>query len=113
MSRIDVFYGRTDNTPGYKEYSCVVVRTSETSNLRYYDDLYEPYEGCNYQILYEVPMSTLSSLCAKAGVAKPNMVQWIQSPLKDVVLEEWRSQATSDRGGAISNPMFVGFRCGM
>ena len=35
MSRIDVFYGRTDGTPGYKVYSCVVVRTTETEQLRY------------------------------------------------------------------------------
>jgi len=115
MTRIDVFYGRTDNTPGYKEYTCVVVRTAESGNLRYYDDLYEPAQGCNYQILYEVPMSNLPSLCAKAGVNRPNTPQWIRSPLKDLILQEWRSRATSGGGGqhSISNPMFVGFRHGM
>ena len=71
MTRIDVFYGRTDNTRGYKEYSCVVVQTSETGNLQYYDDLYEPRPGCNYRILYEVPMSNLPSLCSRAGVPTP------------------------------------------
>jgi hypothetical protein len=66
MSRIDVFYGRTDGTPGYKEYSCVVVRTTETGQLRYYGDLYEPMAGCNYKVLYEVDMNKLSSLLLKS-----------------------------------------------
>ena len=113
MSRIDVFYGRTDNTPGYKEYSCVVVRTGETGNLKYYGDLYEPAQGCNYEILYELPMSNLPSLCARAGVSKPNGPQWIQSPLKDLVLQKWKSQGTSGGGQSLSGPMFVGFRHGM
>ena len=114
MSRVDVFYGRTDNTPGYKEYSCVVVRTAETGNLRYYGDLYEPAQGCNYEILYELPMSNMSSLCARAGVARPNGPQWIRSPLKDLVLKEWSSQGSSSGGGqSFNGPMFVGFRHGM
>lgn len=113
MSRIDVFYGRTDGTPGYKEYSCVVVRTAETGQLRYYGDLYEPMAGCNYQVLYEVDMNKLHSLCSKAGLEIPNSPQWIRSPLKDLVLEEWRkheSNRNSNRPGGVSNPMFVGVR---
>ena len=92
LSRVDVFYGRTDGTPGYKEYTCVVVRTAETVKLRYHDDLYEPMQGCNYQILYEVPMSNMPSLCAQAGVEKPDCVQWILSPLNEVVIREWHKQ---------------------
>lgn len=104
MSRIDVFYGRTDNTRGYKEYSCVVVQTSETDRLTYYDDLYEPQRGCNYKVLYEVPMSRLGSLCSKAGVETPHSVDWVKSPLKEVVLEEFKKyqeEAKYNRAGRI------------
>mmetsp|Transcript_9113 Transcript_9113/g.20594 ORF Transcript_9113/g.20594 Transcript_9113/m.20594 type:complete len:94 (-) Transcript_9113:481-762(-) len=90
MPRIDVFYGRTDNTRGYKEYTCVIVETSETGPLQYYDDLYEPQPGCHYKVLYEVPMSNLSNLYKKAGVDRVGGVGWIQSPLKEVVLDFWK-----------------------
>lgn len=114
MTRIDVFYGRTDGTPGYKEYTCVVVRTAETGKLRYHGDLYEPAQGCNYEILYEVPMSNLPSLCARAGVQEPDGPQWVRPPLKDIILQEWRSRSSSGvRGHSTSKPMFVGFRHGM
>ena len=53
--RIDVYYGRTDNTTGYKEYSCVVIQTTEHT-IEYYDDVYEPRGGCKYKVLYEVPI---------------------------------------------------------
>ena len=35
-------------------------------------------------------MSTLPSLCSRAGVPTPSGLQWIQGPLKGVVLDEWR-----------------------
>ena len=88
--QIDVFYGRTDGTPGYKEYTCVVVRTTETVSLLYFDDLYEPHEGCDYKILFEVPMDRMKSLCKKAGVNNITIVGWVESPLKEVILEYWK-----------------------
>ena len=93
--------------------SFMVERTTETGQLRYYGDLYEPMAGCNYQVLYEVDMNKLHSLCSKAGLEIPNSPQWIRSPLKDLVLEEWRkheSNRNSNRPGGVSNPMFVGVR---
>jgi hypothetical protein len=90
--RIDVFYGRADGTIGYKEYTAVVVRTTETNKLEYYDDLYEPRSGCDYEILFEVPMSYLPMLCGQAGVDKPNVVGWITSPLKEVILKYWEKK---------------------
>ena len=115
MPRIDVFYGRTDNTTGYKEYTCVVVDTSESGNLQYFGDLYEPRPGCNYKILFEVPMDSLPSLYQKAGVARLNTVGWVKSPLKEVVLEYWRNNKSRSNYdyGYVSNPMFVGIRHGM
>mmetsp|Transcript_31680 Transcript_31680/g.38814 ORF Transcript_31680/g.38814 Transcript_31680/m.38814 type:complete len:107 (-) Transcript_31680:212-532(-) len=91
-ARIDVYYGRTDNTTGYKEYSCVVMQTAETS-IKYYDDIYEPHSGCNYKILCEVPMNELGRLCADAGVAKPCVVGWVPSPLKERVLRYWKEKS--------------------
>ena len=88
--RIDVYYGRTDGTPGYKEYSCVVVRTTETGSLSYFDDLYEPHPGCDYKILFEVPPESLSSLCKKAGVNENSCGGWIKEPLKGVILNYWK-----------------------
>ena len=82
--RIEVFYGRTDGTPGYKEYTCVVVKTTETATLKYSVDLYTPSTGCDYKILFEVPPERLGSLCKKAGVNERifQSIGWIQSVLK-------------------------------
>lgn len=91
--RIDVFYGRTDGTIGYKEYSAVVVKTTETEDLHYFDDLYEPRAGCDYEVLFEVDVDNLPMLCRKAGVDKPNIVGWVESPLKEVVLEHWSDRS--------------------
>ena len=90
--RIDVYYGRTDDTPGYKEYTAVVVKTTETNenNLQYFGDLYEPRPDCDYKILFEVPMSKLPSLCKKARVNENSVGGWIKSPLKEVILEYWK-----------------------
>jgi hypothetical protein len=90
--RIDVFYGRTDNTTGHKEYTCVVVDTSETAKLRYYDDLYEPYLDYKYKILFEVPMGEMKSLETKAGAKMTCVIGWVQSPLKEVVLQYWKDE---------------------
>lgn len=93
--RIDVFYGRTDNTRGYKEFTAVVVSTSETRVLEYYDDLYEP-RGCDYKVLFEVPMNYLPTLCARAEVKEPNGPQWVRSPLKEIILEYWKQQCSNN-----------------
>jgi hypothetical protein len=88
--RIDVFYGRTDNTPGDKEYSCVVVQTSE-SNIKYYGDVYEPYEGCRYKILYEIPMTQLRTL--RLPDDERLNTGWVFSPTKERVLQYWKDHS--------------------
>ena len=97
--RIDVYYGRTDGTIGYKEYSCVVVRTTETASLSYFDDLYEPHPGCDYKILFEVPPERLGSLCQKAGV-KECGGGWIKEPLKGVILNYWKENPNVQSSGS-------------
>lgn len=98
--RIDVYYGRTDGTIGYKEYSCVVVRTTETGSLSYFDDLYEPHPGCDYKILFEVPPERLASLCRKAGVNENSCGGWIKEPLKGVILNYWKENPNAQSNGA-------------
>ena len=80
----------SDSTSGLKEYTCVVVRTAETANLKYHDDLYEPRQGCDYKILFEVPMDRLKSLYRKSGVGNIGIVGWVESPLKEAILEYWK-----------------------
>ena len=88
--RIDVFYGRTDNTTGYKEYSCVVVQTKEKT-IQYYGDVYEPCE-CRYKVLYEVPMHALERLCAQEPATDyPPSRGWVTGALKEKVLHCWKS----------------------
>lgn len=99
-SRIDVFYGRTDNTPGDKEYTCVVVKTSERESLRYNDDLYCPARGCQYKILNELPMSKLADLCNMApAVSVPSLVGFVSFPLKERVLEYCKNNEAASRSG--------------
>ncbi|KAL3800692.1 hypothetical protein ACHAWO_013234 [Cyclotella atomus] len=88
--RIDVFYGRTDGTIGYKQYSAVVVETAEVDELRYFNDLYDPLS--KYEILYEVPPGKMPELCKKAGVPEPNTVGWIKAPLKEVILDYYKTK---------------------
>ena len=90
--QIDVLYGRTDNTTGYKEFSCVVVQTAENT-IEYYDDVYEPRGDCKYQVLYEVPMDQMHTLY-KAGEEKPSR-GFIPSPLKERVLKYWQDHRGS------------------
>lgn len=86
--RIDVYYGRTDNTPGDKEYTCVVVQTSVHGSLQYSDDLYSPARGCQYKILNAVPMSRLQDLCdQEPKVSRPNSDGFVSSPLNERVLD--------------------------
>lgn len=89
MSRIDVFYGRTDNTTGYKEYGCVVVETADDM-IQYYDDVYEPRD-CSYKVLYEVSGRQLQALIEQEPACEPlHIVGWVTSPLKDRVLAAWK-----------------------
>lgn len=88
--RTDVFYGRTDGTIGYKEYSAVVVKTAETDQFRYLDDLYDPHPQCKYTVLFTVPPREMPILCKKVGVKEPDTVGWVKSPLKEVILDYWK-----------------------
>jgi hypothetical protein len=90
--RIDVYYGRTDNTTGYKEYSCVVVQTAEHT-IEYYDDVYDPRGGCKYKVLYEVPMNRMHFLYEE-GEKTPSR-GFVPSPLKERVLKYWKFQRGS------------------
>jgi hypothetical protein len=47
---INVYYGRTDGTPGYKEYGAVIVRVRiDVPDINYYEDIYEVSD--DYEIL--------------------------------------------------------------
>lgn len=98
--RIDVYYGRTDGTPGYKEYTAVVVKTTETASLQYFDDLYEPSPGCDYKIMFEVPPERISYLCQKAGVNEGSVGGWVQEPLKRVILKYWKENPNAQSLGS-------------
>ena len=102
--RVDVYYARTDNTRGCKEWSCVVVHTrgDRKTGLRYYDDVYEPHESCDYKVLYEVPMYKMDAMLMEMNESL-NSRQWVSSPIKERVLQFWKDntdQAIIDASGA-------------
>jgi hypothetical protein len=82
--RLDVFYGRTDNTMGFKEYACCVVRTAE-AQIKYYDDVYEPWD-CEYEVLWEVSNYDVKS---KFGFKPPSTVGFVAKELKHVILRAY------------------------
>merc|ERR1719464_1634910 len=102
---IGVYYCRTDDTPGYKEYTCVVLEALKTANgsapmIEYSGTIYDyniakmngdPIPlSYNYRVKFEVPMNMLDGLCEKAGTSLKRMVGWIEGPLKDQVLQYWK-----------------------
>jgi len=89
--RIDVYYGRTDDTTGYKEYSCVVVQTAE-AEINYCGDIYCPQPDCHYEVLREIPMSEFHQLLKKEPQYSRPGIGWVTSPLKERILRYWKDE---------------------
>jgi hypothetical protein len=90
--RLDVFFGRTDNTRGYKQYACVIVSTA-AETIQYWDDVYEPRD-CEYTVLEAVDSSEVES---KYGIPASSTVGWVAEPLKGRMLARYRgTQAFKD-----------------
>ena len=88
MSGIKVLYAKTDNTTGYKEFGCVVLRTTE-DEIKYYGDVYEPAEGCRYKVLYEVGDNETMRLVAEEPACEFPQRGWVSPPLRERVLRVW------------------------
>jgi len=84
VPRLDVFYGRTDNERGCKQYGAVVVFTT-AKKIDYYDDVYEP-KGEKFKVLCEIGDHELRRLAAQEPVCRvPSSSGWVQPPLRDRV----------------------------
>lgn len=82
----DVYYGKTDNETGYKEYTCVVIQMCggrKTPDHCPREGLYFPNVGSKYKILNEVPMNRLKEVC---GNDFPHVTGFVSSPFRERVL---------------------------
>mmetsp|Transcript_26370 Transcript_26370/g.81131 ORF Transcript_26370/g.81131 Transcript_26370/m.81131 type:complete len:292 (+) Transcript_26370:447-1322(+) len=68
VPRLDVFYGRTDNERGNKQYGAVVVFTA-AKKIDYYDDVYEP-KGKKFKVLCEIGGYELHRVAAQEPVCR-------------------------------------------
>jgi hypothetical protein len=81
-SRLDVFYGRTDSTPGYEAYGCCVVETSEAT-IQYHGNIFHAPRDCRYDLL---DIFDSSDIGRRFGHPCPSQVGWVSEPLKSLIL---------------------------